>query len=260
MSDSLFQSRVEQGVAKIVLDNPQRHNAFDDRLIAELTEALRDYDADPDVRVLVLAGNGKSFSAGADLNWMRRAAGYGPEENYADALKLAELMDTLDRMSKPTIARVHGAAIGGGVGLVACCDIVLAAEDAVFCFSEVKLGIIPAAISPYVVNAIGARHARRYFVTAERFGAVEAARIGLVHEVLPANALDARLNELLAQLVGNGPRAMAAAKDLARYVGDTAVSATMTEETARRIAEARGSAEGREGLDAFLNKRKPVWG
>lgn len=259
MSDPLFKSWVEGGVARIVLDNPERHNAFDDRLISGLTTALREHDANPDVRVVVLAGNGKSFSAGADLNWMRRAAGYSREENYADALKLAELMDTLDRLSKPTIARVHGAAIGGGVGLVACCDIVLAAEAAVFCLSEVKLGIIPAAISPYVVNAIGTRHARRYFVTAERFDATEAARIGLVHEVVPNDALDARLDELLTQLAGNGPQAMAASKDLARVVGNSAVAPETIQETARRIAAARASAEGREGIDAFLNKRKPMW-
>jgi methylglutaconyl-CoA hydratase len=256
-SDLLLQR--ESGVATVTLNRPERHNAFDDRLIAELTDMLRALGADPGVRVVVLAGSGTSFSAGADLNWMRRMAAYSREDNYRDALALAQLMETLDALPKPTVARVHGAAFGGGVGLVACCDIALASEAASFCLSEVRLGLIPAAISPYVIKAIGEKQARRYFVTAERFSSDEALRIGLVHERVGAAELDARLQSLLAQLAGNGPQAMVAAKALARDVARAPLDRSLLEETARRIAEIRVGSEGQEGLGAFLEKRKPAW-
>jgi methylglutaconyl-CoA hydratase len=211
------------------------------------------------VRLVVLAASGQSFSAGADLNWMRRMADYSYQQNLADALALAELMRTLNNLAKPTIAKVQGPAYGGGVGLVACCDIAVASETASFSLSEVRLGLIPAVISPYVVNAIGERQARRYFLSAERFGAREAQRIGLVHEVVAAEELDGAVARLLDTLAGNSPAAMAAAKDLARAVSRGPIDATMIEDTARRIAEIRASPEGREGLNAFLDKRKPSW-
>lgn len=256
---SAIQIETTAGVATLTLNRPELHNAFDDALIAELTAALRRLEADPAVRVVVLAANGKSFSAGADLNWMRRMADYTVAQNLDDARGLAELMHTLNALAKPTVARVQGAAYGGGVGLVACCDIAIAADGASFCLSEVRLGLIPAVISPYVVNAIGERQARRYFVSAERFDAAEARRIGLVHEVVPAAGLDAKVDELLATLAGNGPAAMVAAKDLARAVARGPLDAAMIEDTARRIADIRASAEGCEGLSAFLGKRRPAW-
>lgn len=251
--------RIDDGVASLILDRPARHNAFDDTLIGEITETLQTLAGNPDVHVVILAGNGKSFSAGADLNWMKRMATYDRDDNYRDALALGTLMETLDSLPQPTIARVHGAALGGGVGLVACCDIVVAAEPAVFSLSEVRLGLMPAAISPFVIKAIGEKQARRYFVTAERFDAHEARRIGLVHEVVATDALDERIDQLLAHLRANGPAAMVAAKDQARAVGNRPVDTAMLEDCARRIADIRVSPEGREGIAAFLEKRKPNW-
>ncbi len=245
-------------IATLTLNRPERHNAFDDELIGALTERLRALDSDPDVHAVVLAGSGASFSAGADLHWMRRMAGYTPEENRRDAVALATLMQTLNDLRQPTIARVHGAALGGGVGLVACCDIAIAADSARFAFSEVRLGLIPAAISPYVVKAIGERQARRYMVTGERFDAVEARRIGLVHEVVTDADLDSRIAALLDRLRQNGPEAMVAAKALVPLAGG-AVDTTVVDETARRIADIRAGAEAREGITAFLDKRKPGW-
>lgn len=247
------------GVATLTLNRPELHNAFDDVLISELSAELNRLQADPAVRVVVLAAAGKSFSAGADLNWMRRMAGYSQPENFQDAMVLADLMYTLDGLAKPTLAKVQGAAYGGGVGLVACCDIAIAAETASFRLSEVALGLIPAVISPYVVNAIGERQARRYFITAERFSAAEAQRMGLVHQVVAPEALDRRVEQLFKTLADNGPAAMIAAKKLARAVSRGPIDAAMREDTARRIAEIRASAEGREGLTAFLDKRKPAW-
>lgn len=247
------------GVATVTLNRPQLHNAFDDALIESLTATLRALEADAAVRVVVLAANGKSFSAGADLNWMRRMADYSEAQNLDDARGLGELMRTLNGLAKPTLARVQGAAYGGGVGLVACCDIVIAATSASFCLSEVKLGLIPAVISPYVVNAIGERQARRYFVSAERFDAATAQRLGLVHEAVEPQALDARVEELLATLAQNGPAAMVAAKRLAQDVARGPLDAALIEDTAQRIAAIRASAEGREGLSAFLGKRQPDW-
>jgi methylglutaconyl-CoA hydratase len=248
-----------QGRATVTIARPEVHNAFDDALIRALTEELKRLEADPAVRVVLLTGDGKSFSAGADLHWMRRMADYSRQENLADARCLAELMKTLDGLGKPTVALVQGAAYGGGVGLVACCDIVLATPKASFCMSEVKLGLIPAVISPYVVAAIGARAARRYFLTAERFDAVEACRLGLVHELVAEEDLLRRGAELTEQLLQNGPQAMAAAKALVAAVARGPVDETMIAATAERIATIRASAEGKEGLGAFLEKRQPAW-
>lgn len=247
------------GVATVTLDRPELHNAFDDVLIAELTQVLLALDADAGVRVVVLAANGKSFSAGADLNWMKRMAAYSEAENLRDANQLAALMSTLDRLRKPTIARVQGAAFGGGVGLVACCDLAVAVPETVFCLSEVRLGLIPAVISPYVVQAIGARAARRYFLTAERFGASEARVLGLVSDVVEAGRLDATVQALAAQLLKGGPEAIAASKELIAAVNDRPIDAGVMADTARRIARQRAGAEGREGVAAFLEKRPASW-
>jgi methylglutaconyl-CoA hydratase len=247
------------GVATIRLNRPALHNAFDDRLIAALTEALEAAGRDDGVRAVVLAAEGRSFSAGADLNWMRRMAGYSPAENEADARRLALLMATLDGLPKPTVARVQGSAFGGGVGLVACCDIAIAAEGAQFALTEVRLGLIPAVISPYVVGAIGARAARRYFLTAERFDAAEAHRLGLVHRVVPATELDETVAGILAALAEGGPQALCAAKELVAAVAERPVDPGMIEDTVQRIAAARAGTEGREGVAAFLEKRKPAW-
>ena len=248
-----------QGIATLTLNSPERHNAFDDQLIADLTHALERLDADPQVRVVVLAANGKSFSAGADLNWMRRMADYSAEENLVDARALAELMRVLNGLKKPTLALVQGAVYGGGVGLVACCDIAIATPRAKFCLSEVKLGLIPAAISPYVVEAIGTRAARRYFLTAEIFAAEEALRLGLLHDIVDEEELTARGKAICQQILQNGPQALAVAKKLIGTVGRRPVDSKMIEETAELIAGIRASAEGKEGLGAFLEKRTPNW-
>lgn len=247
------------GRATIILNRPEMHNAFDDTLITALTDELKRLGRDSGVRVVLLAARGKSFSSGADLNWMRRMADFSFEENLADAMGLAELMKTLAYLPKPTIALVQGAAIGGGVGLVACCDIALASEAAFFCLAEVKLGLIPAVISPYVAAAIGPRATRRYFLTAESFGAADACRLGLVHEVVPPGELAGRAEQLSRRLLQNGPRAMAEVKALVAEVALSSLDDELIADTAERIAETRASAEGREGLSAFLEKRKPGW-
>ena len=209
----MLQTEFRDGVATIRMNRPEVHNAFDDALIAALTAELRRLDQLPGARVIVLAASGKSFSTGADLNWMQRMANYSREENLRDAMALADLMRTLDGVKKPTVAKVQGAAFGGGVGLVACCDIAIASTQAIFSLSEVRLGLIPSVISPYVIAAIGEREARRYFLTAERFDAVEARRIGLVHEVVDSGALDEAVDKMAAQLLRGGPYALAAAKN-----------------------------------------------
>lgn len=247
------------GIARLTMNRPEVHNAFDDALIAELTTALERLAGESSVQVVVLAAAGKSFSAGADLNWMRRMAQFSREDNLADALGLGRLMQALDTLPQPSVARVQGAALGGGVGLVACCDIALACEQAVFGFSEVKLGLIPAVIAPYVVRAMGERQARRYFATGERFDACRARELGLVHEVLPAEELTPGLERILETLAGNAPGAMVEAKRLAGFVARAPLDQTMLDETARRIAERRASSEGREGVAAFLEKRRPSW-
>lgn len=246
------------GIARVTLARPEVHNAFDDVLIAELTATLEALDRDPHVRVLVLTGAGASFSAGADLGWMRRMVQAGTDENRADALRLARLMRTLEGLSKPTIARVNGAAFGGGVGLVACCDIAIAADTATFALSEVKLGLVPAVISPYVIAAIGARQARRWFQSAETFSAAEAQRIGLLHLAVPADALDNAVQRQCALLIKAGPLAVAEAKALVRRSQATDAAA-LDAQNADLIARLRVSPEGQEGLGAFLDKRKPDW-
>ena len=246
-------------VALIALARPEIHNAFDETLIAELTAALEAVDRDESVRAVVLLGNGASFCAGADLSWMKRMAGYGRKENVADARRLAAMLAALRGLSKPTVARVHGAAYGGGVGLVACCDVAVGAYDATFALSEARLGLIPATIAPYVIEAIGARQARRYFLSGERFTAAEAFRIGLLHDIVPPDDLDSRVNEILGQLLGAGPRAQLEGKALIDAVAHRPIDAKLIADTARRIARVRASDEGKEGVAAFLGKRKPAW-
>jgi methylglutaconyl-CoA hydratase len=251
----------QQGpVGLITLNRPDRHNAFDDALIAELTQALREAEADDSVRAVVLSGAGKSFSAGADLNWMKRMSGFSKDENQRDAMGLGALMRTLAHLRKPTIARVQGAAYGGGVGLVACCDIAVATQLATFSLSEVKLGLIPAVIAPYVVGAIGERQARRYFLTGERFDSGQAWRIGLVHELARDDEeMDQRIGEIVDALLQCGPVAQREAKELIRAVAHRPVTSEVIQDTAERIARVRASPEGREGVTAFLDKHKPSW-
>ncbi|MFM2068988.1 MAG: hypothetical protein RLZZ584_3897 [Pseudomonadota bacterium] len=246
-------------VAWVWMNKPAVHNAFDETLIAELTAALQALDADPAVRVIVLAGRGKSFSAGADLNWMQRQAAASQAENIADAERLAGLFRTLSTLAKPTIARVHGAALGGGMGLASACDICVASDKAVFATSEVRFGIIPSAISPYVIRAIGERQAYRYFQTAERIAAACAREIGLVHEVTDADGLDTQVQSIVDALLAGGPAAQAAATDLIRAVANKPVDDTVVADTARRIATLRATDEAREGLAAFLAKRPAAW-
>ena len=250
---------IAEGIATLWLDRPDRHNAFDDELIRELTGAIDSLAKDRAVRVVILAGKGKSFSAGADLGWMRRMASASEAENEKDAAGLAELMHRLNGLAKPTIALVQGAALGGGVGLVAACDLAIAATDAVFSLSEVRLGLIPSVISPYVIAAIGARAARRYFLTAERFDAATAARLGLVQAIVAADQLWPEGTKLAGLLVQNPPLAMAEAKRLIADVAGRPIDAALRGETARRIAKLRAGAEACEGVSAFLEKRKPRW-
>ena len=246
-------------VATIWMNRPDVHNAFDEALIKELTAACKALDGDDAVRVVILAGRGKSFSAGADLNWMKRAANNSVEENMSDARGLAGMLRTLAEMKKPTIARVQGAALGGGTGLTAACDIAVASTKAVFATSEVKFGIIPSAISPYVVRAIGARQAYRYFQSAERIDASRARELGLVHEAVEPEALDAKVQEIVAALIQGGPLSQAAAKDLIRAVDNQPINDTLVEDTAHRIAYLRATPEAKDGIAAFLDKRQPSW-
>lgn len=258
MTDAVLLAVDANGRATVTLNRPDVHNAFDDALIAHLTETFEALGKRGDVRVVVLAANGKSFSAGADLGWMRRMANYSEAENRADAGQLARLIHVLDALPKPTVARVQGAAIGGGVGLVAACDVAIASEAASFALSEVRLGLIPAVISPYVIGAIGPRQARRYMLTAERFDAAEAKRIGLVHDAVPAASLDEAVDAVAAALLLGGPEAVRESKALARDVGGSPNDETRAD-TARRIARLRASPEGKEGVASFLEKRKPRW-
>ena len=246
-------------VAIVTLNRPAVHNAFDEELVAELTAAIRALGSDDSVRALVLTGAGASFCAGADLAWMKRMAGFSRAQNLADAMRLAAMLRTLNECPKPTIARVHGSVFGGGVGLVACCDIAVAEQGTVFSFSEARLGLVPATISPYVVEAIGPRAARRYFLTAERFTAAEAYRLGLVHDIAPAVELDARVNEILGFLVTAGPRAQAECKKLIRDVAHRPIESGVLAETAKRIAQVRASPEAKEGVAAFFGKRRAAW-
>ncbi len=253
-------TEIDRGVGIITLTQPSRHNAFDDVTIAEISHALATLEADPAVRVVVIGGRGKSFCAGADVKWMQRAAGHGAEENLRDARALAEMLRLVAQCPKPVIARVQGPAYGGGVGLIAACDIAIATVDAQFALSEVKLGIIPATIAPHVIGAIGARHARRYMLTAERFSAAEAHRIGLVHQIVTDEAaLDGAIGDLIEALLANGPDAMAECKELIGAVAGRPLDASVIEDTAQRIARVRATAEAQEGMAAFLAKRKPGW-
>ena len=249
----------KDGIGRITLNRPEVRNAFDDALISELTCAFQAMDQDASVRAVVLAGNGPAFCAGADLNWMKRMASYGYDENLRDARALAEMLATLDRLDKPTVARVHGPAFAGGTGLVAACDIAVGTPEAKFCFSEAKLGLSPATISPYVLRAIGARAASRYFLTAEVFDAAEALRVGMLSALVPTAELDATIESLAQHLLAGGSEAHARIKDLIRDVAGRPVDDGLKGDTARRIAEIRSSPEGREGIASFLEKRKPKW-
>lgn len=247
-------------IATVWMNRPELHNAFNETLIAELTRAFVVLDSDDSVRVVILAGRGPSFSAGADLTWMRRAADYSEEKNRADALALARMLKTLYRMQKPTIARVHGPAYGGGTGLTAACDMALAADSAMFALSEVRLGLIPATIGPYVADAIGWRQARRYFLSAERIDAALARQLGLVHEISPAEQLDARIGKLVQELCKGAPTAQAEAKLLLADLRDgSPLDDALLEKTAWQIARVRTQPEAREGLSAFMDKRPPNW-
>ncbi|MEX1668581.1 enoyl-CoA hydratase/isomerase family protein [Zhongshania guokunii] len=247
------------GIATITMNRPDIHNAFDDTVVAALTAAFKKAGDDPAVRLVVLASTGKSFCAGGDLNWMRRMATYTFEENLRDSQLLAEMLRTLNYLPKLTIARVQGPAYGGGVGLVACCDMAIASPEAAFCLSEVKVGMIPATIGPYVVRAIGQRASRRYFTTAELITANKALELGLVAEVVASDELDNCIAGIAKGLLRNGPRGVAEAKRLVLDIADGEITDAMIADTSQRIAETRGSDEGREGLTAFLEKRKPAW-
>jgi methylglutaconyl-CoA hydratase len=248
-----------RGVAWVTINNPDKHNAFDDQVIAQLTQAFAAIASNADVQVMVLSSAGKSFSAGADLNWMQRMADYSYEENLRDSHALAEMLYTLNTMPQPTIARIQGAAFGGAVGLISCCDIAVAADRASFSLSEVKIGLVPATISPYVIAAIGERASRRYFTTAERFDAQTAKQLGLVSELTEIDALDSKVEEIITALLANSPTAIKAAKQLIFEISGKPVDQILIEQTCETIAAIRVSKEGQEGLKAFLEKRSPKW-
>jgi methylglutaconyl-CoA hydratase len=261
MADNVLLEMDRRGIATLTLNRPEVHNAFDAALVLHLTDLLMRIKERKDVRAVVLTGAGRSFSAGADLNWMRSMAASSEEENFEDALHLADLMALLNSMPLPTVARVNGHAFGGGVGLLACCDIVLASNEARFALSEVRLGLVPAVISPYVIAAIGERNARRLFLSAEVMNAKLARRIGLVHEIAKPNKLDAALEDQLGLLLQGGPAALRESKELVAAVAGHKLSAddALKRRTAEIIAQLRVSAEGQEGLAAFLEKRRPAW-
>lgn len=249
----------EGHVRHVYLNRPELRNAFDAETIAELTHVFKDLGQDPALRAVVLGAHGKAFCAGADLNWMRAMADFSWAENHTDGARLANMLWTIASCPVPVIARVQGDCYGGGVGLVACCDVVVASNNAGFCLSEARLGLIPATISPYVIDAIGERAARRYFVTAERFSAERAQQIGLVHEVCGVDELHDATQQVVHSIVGNGPVAVRACKELVKDIGKMPLSPDLRDLTARRIADIRASDEGREGLRAFLSKTPPAW-
>jgi methylglutaconyl-CoA hydratase len=250
---------IEGAIARIWLDQPEARNAFDDVVIAELTQAFTEAGAAPQVRAIVLGANGPAFCAGANLHWMRRMADYSRDENLADAGKLAAMLRAIADCPRPTIARVQGDVYAGGMGLVAACDIAVSADSAWYCLSEVKIGLVPATISPYVLRAMGTRAAQRWFLTAERFPAAEAHRIGLVHEVVAADALDAKVAEIAKALTGASPAAVRACKTLIADVAGKEIDDALVAKTVEGIADIRASDEGREGVQSFLQKRKPSW-
>jgi methylglutaconyl-CoA hydratase len=260
MADTTTLQIDDRGIATISINRPEVHNAFDEHLIAELTARFEAADQEDDVRLVLVTARGRTFSAGADLDWMRRTAKYSEAENLADSRKLARMLHVLDNLSKPTLALVQGPAYGGGVGVVAACDIAISVRSATFSMTEVKLGLIPAVISPYVVAAIGGRQARRYFLTAERFDAVEAHRIGLVHLVVnDEGEMRAAADRFIRMFMETAPGAVAASKDLIAAVQGKAITEEVMEDTARRIADRRASEEAHKGIDAFFDKRKPGW-
>lgn len=246
-------------LATVTLNRPEVRNAFNDSTIAELTLVFEQLGRSEAVRAVILAASGAAFCAGADLNWMKKMAGFSDAENMADAVKLADMLRIIYLCPKPVVAKIQGDCYAGGMGLVAACDIAVASGEAHFCLSEVRLGLIPATISPYVIQAIGHNAARRYFLTAERFSAQEALRIGLLHEVASSDALDAHVAAIAKALVANGPAAVASAKTLVRDMAGQPLTDALVADTAERIAHIRASSEGREGVAAFLDKRKPSW-
>ena len=246
-------------VAEVYLNRPDVRNAFNDSVIAELTAAFTTLGTDTGLRAIVLGGHGKSFCAGADLSWMRAMAGYDWERNRADAQALADMLWAIYSCPLPVVGRVHGDCYAGGVGLAAACDVLVAADGMQFCLSEAKLGLLPATIGPYVVRALGEQASRRYFTTAERFSATRAHELGFVHEVVAVEALDAKVNEIVSALVANGPAAVKACKRLVQDVAGRPIDGTLRADTARRIADIRASAEGKEGVQSFLDKRSPAW-
>jgi methylglutaconyl-CoA hydratase len=259
MTSTLDIRRPSPHVAEVFLNRPEVRNAFNDGVIAELTAAFTTLGGDPQLRAIVLGGHGKAFCAGADLAWMRAMADYSWEQNRADADKLAAMLWTVWSCPLPVVGRVQGDCYAGGVGLAAVCDVLVAAEGVQFCLSEARLGLLPATIAPYVIRALGEQASRRYFATAERFGAARAHALGFVHECVAADALDAKVAEIVAALVGNGPAAVKACKQLVKDVAGRPIDATLREDTARRIADIRASAEGKEGVQSFLGKRAPAW-
>ena len=246
-------------VAEVYLNRPDVRNAFNDGVIVELTKAFAKLGADPALRVVVLGGHGKAFCAGADLTWMRAMAGYDWERNRADAQALAKMLWTIYSCRLPVVGRIHGDCYAGGVGLAAVCDVLVADDSAHFCLSEARLGLLPATIGPYVMRALGEQASRRFFITAERFSAQRAHALGFVHEVVAADALDAKVGEIVAALVANGPAAVTACKRLVQDLAGAPIDDALRADTARRIADIRASAEGKEGVQAFLDKRAPAW-
>ncbi|CAB3785471.1 enoyl-CoA hydratase/isomerase family protein [Paraburkholderia fynbosensis] len=246
-------------VATVTLNRPDVRNAFNETMIAEVTSAFAALNTRDDVRAVVLAANGKAFCAGADLNWMKKMAGYSDDENRADAMLLANMLSSVYRCNKPVIARVNGDAYAGGMGLIAACDIVVAVQSARFCLSEARLGLIPATIAPYVIRALGEQASRRYFVTAETFDCATALRLGFVSEAVEAGQLDAAVAQIADTLCANGPQAVRACKQLVQDMAGHELNDAMIEDTAARIARTRAGAEGREGVASFLEKRTPGW-
>jgi methylglutaconyl-CoA hydratase len=256
---STLDIQIQGPVARVFLNRPEVRNAFNDGVVAELTAAFTGLGADPALRAIVLGGHGKAFCAGADLSWMRTMASYSWQQNNADAQALADMLWAAWSCPLPLVGRIHGDCYAGGVGLAAVCDVLVAAEGVQFCLSEARLGLLPATIGPYVVKALGEQASRRYFVTAERFDAARAHALGFVHEVVAADVLDSRVDSIVAAMVANGPAAVKACKQLVQDVAGRPITAELRADTARRIADIRAGAEGREGVLAFLGKRDPAW-